>query len=199
MANDTSAPPLWGLVLAGGRSDRMGEDKAALRYGGQEESLRLYELLKEFCGEVFVSCRADQANLPGRRGLPQIHDTRSDLGPTGGILTALEARPDAAWLVVACDLPKLDRETLAALVAGRDAARVATAFRGYQEFPEPMCAIYEPAAAARFHQFLAAGHDCPRKMLINSDTRVLEPPPGDRFANVNTPDEAALVRAGAAR
>jgi molybdopterin-guanine dinucleotide biosynthesis protein MobB len=189
----TARRPILGLVLTGGKSTRMGTDKAALAYGAEEESRRVYGLLQEFCSEVFVSCRADQADLPGRRGLPQIHDILLGKGPLSGILSAFEARPDATWLVAACDLPRLDRGVLAALVAGRNPFRVATAFRGYQDFPEPLCALYEPKARARLWQFLAAGYDCPRKMMINSPVEVLEPPQGDRLRNVNRPEEREEV------
>ena len=185
----TAQRPVLGLVLTGGKSARMGVDKAALDYHGQEESRRVFGLLAEFCSQVFVSCRADQADLPGRKGLPQIHDMLLDKGPLSGILSAFEARPDATWLVAACDLPRLDRDVLAALVAGRDPFKVATAFRGHQDFPEPLCAVYEPKARARLWQLMAAGYDCPRKMMINSAVKVLEPLAGDRLRNVNLPEE----------
>jgi len=185
----TAQRPLLGLVLTGGKSSRMGEDKAALAYHGEEESRRVFGLLEGFCSQVFVSCRADQADLPGRRGLPQIHDVLLDKGPLSGILSAFEARPDATWLVAACDLPRLDREVLASLIAGRNPFKVATAFRGHKDLPEPLCAIYEPKARARLWQFLAAGYDCPRKMMIHSAVRVLEPLAGDRLRNVNRQDE----------
>ena len=185
--------PLFGLVLTGGQSTRMGRDKAALNYGSEVESRRVFGLLSEFCQQVFISCRSDQAELPGRQGLPQIHDTISVRGPLSGILAAFEARPNATWLVVACDLPRLDREVLATLVAGRNPLLFATAFRGYQDFPEPLCTLYEPRARDRLLEFLAAGYDCPRKMLINSPVQVLEPLHGDRLANVNTPEEAAQI------
>lgn len=186
----TAKRPLLGLVLTGGQSSRMGRDKAALAYHGEAESRRVYALLGQVCSEVFVSCRADQADLPGRKGLPQIHDILPGQGPLSGILAAFEARPEASWLVAACDLPRLDREVIDALLAGRNPFRFATAFRGHEDFPEPLCAIYEPKARARLFQFLAAGYDCPRKMLINSPVQVLEPLAGDRLFNANTPEEA---------
>jgi molybdopterin-guanine dinucleotide biosynthesis protein A len=79
-------------------------------------------------------------------------------------------------------------------MSGRNPFKVATAFRGHGDFPEPLCALYEPKARPRLYQFLAAGVDCPRKMMINSPVQVLEPPPGDRLLNVNTPQDAELVR-----
>lgn len=178
--------PVLGIVLAGGQSRRMGTDKAALDYRGTEEARRVFSLLGEFCSEVYLSCRADQAELPGRKGLSQIHDNYPSWGPLTGILSAFEARPDAAWLVVACDLPKVDREVLDELFRGRNPFRFATAFRGFEGFPEPLCTIYEPKARARLLQFVAAGADCPRKMLINSPVALLDEP-GDKMTNANDP------------
>ena len=184
----TRARPLLGLVLTGGRSRRMGTDKAALEYGGMGAAERAFALLKPRCDEVFVSCRADQAEEPGRQGHPQIHDLFLDQGPAGGILSAFEARPEAAWLVLACDLPCLDEATLDRLKAGRNPYRFATAFRGHQDLPEPLCALYEPTCRARLSQFLALGQRCPRRMLIHSPVALLDAP-GHPLANVNTPAE----------
>ena len=192
----TAQRPLLGLVLTGGKSSRMGTDKAVLDYGQGEETRRVFHLLEGVCAQVFVSCRADQADLPGRKGLPQVHDTLLGKGPLSGILAAFDLRPDATWLVVACDLPRVDREVLETLVRGRNPFKFATAFRGYQGFPEPLCALYEPKARPRFYQFLAAGFDCPRKVLINSPVQVLDPLSGDRLANVNNPDERQEVLHG---
>jgi molybdopterin-guanine dinucleotide biosynthesis protein A len=195
----TARRPVYGLVLTGGQSTRMGADKAALAYGAVDETRRMFDLLGEFCPRVFVSCRADQADLPGRKGLDQIHDRYLGLGPVSGLLSAFDAHPEASWLVVACDLPRVDRGVLTALLARRNPHKVATAFRGFQDFPEPLCAVYEPKARARLLQFLAAGSDCPRKMMIHSPVEVLAPLAGDRLANVNTPDERKEVLGGLGR
>ena len=189
----TAQRPVLGLVLTGGRSVRMGQDKAPLVWNGEEESRRVFRLLQGVCSEVFISCRAEQAEAPGRAGLPQIHDTLLGKGPLSGILSALNARPEATWLVVACDLPRLDADVLARLLNGRNPHRFATAFAGHEGFPEPLCALYEPKARARLYQFLAAGFDCPRKMLINSPISLLEALPGNRLANINTPADAGAL------
>ncbi len=183
-----SAPEVCGLALAGGRSARMGRDKAAMVYRGKAQVDALRELLGAVCGRVFLSCRPDQTGLSGEL-LPDRYD---NIGPLAGILTALDARPDAAWLVCAIDLPFLDRATLDALVAGRDPARMATAFRGRVDGkPEPLCAIYEPAIRARLHEAVRAGLTCPRKILMRSDIRLLDLPHPLALENANHPDEAA--------
>lgn len=128
----SATAPLYGLVLAGGRSTRMKSDKAVLVYHGRPQAAHTLDLLSAHCDRVFLSCRADQGSVEGLSHLPQLHDTYSNLGPLGGILTAMEAHPDAAWLVAACDLPYLDHSALNTLVAGRDPASMATAFAGPQ-------------------------------------------------------------------
>ncbi|MFD2784916.1 NTP transferase domain-containing protein [Hymenobacter rubripertinctus] len=187
-----AAPPLRGLVLAGGRSQRMGHDKGKLAYHGQEQRAYAAELLAPFCHDVHVSCRPDQMTELEYAGLRPLPDSFADLGPLSGILSALRLDPNAAWLVVACDLPLLSKTTLAHLVQHRQPARMATAFQSPEnEWPEPLITIWEPASYPQLLRFLALGYSCPRKTLINSDVAVLIPPAPQELRNVNTPEEAA--------
>ena len=107
-----TASPIFGLVLAGGRSSRMHRDKASLVYHGQSQLERTMALLEPLCSERFVSVRADQTNDPLRSRYAQIVDQDAELGPLAGILAAQAHMPTATWLVIACDLPRLDAATL---------------------------------------------------------------------------------------
>jgi len=189
-------PPLQGLILAGGRSRRMQQDKALLRYAGQPQVLVAYERVSALVSPVFVSCRKGQWEDANVNALPQLHDTLDDVGPLGGILRAFEQQPDAAWLVVACDLPYLTQTTLTALIASRDPARNATAFRAPDSgLPEPVCAIYEPAIAPLLEQYLSEGIRCPRKILLSEDTALFDLPDPEALINVNHPHEFEEARA----
>jgi molybdopterin-guanine dinucleotide biosynthesis protein A len=107
-----------------------------------------------------------------------------------GIIAAQSRHPEAAWLVLACDLPLLDHETLAHLLRSRRIERQATAYRSSRDgLPEPLCAIYEPSSREAIRSYIAAGHDCPRKFLINADAELLDPPEPGALDNVNTPKE----------
>jgi len=188
--------PLRGLVLAGGLSQRMQTDKGRLRYGptGREQREVAAALLAEVCQEAFVSCRAEQA-AELSAGLQPLPDTFLGLGPLGGILSAFRHDPNAAWLVLACDLPFLTADVLRQLVAGRQPSRLATAFQSPDnEFPEPLITIFEPRAYPELLRFLGLGYSCPRKMLINSDVTVLPTPGGEALRNVNTPAERAAAQ-----
>lgn len=185
-----SPPPLFGLVLAGGRSTRMQRDKAALEYAGRSQLERAVELLTPLVERVFVSVRADQTADPLRARYAQIVDSGEAEGPIAGIIAAQSRHPDAAWLVLACDLPLLDRETLAHLLRSRRPEQQATAYRSSHDgLPEPLCAIYEPSSREAIRAYVALGRDCPRKFLINADTALLAQPEPAALDNVNTPNE----------
>ena len=188
-----AVPVLRGLVLAGGRSERMQTDKGKLHYHDLDQRQHTAALLAEFCPDVRVSVRPDQAaDLP--TGLAPLPDTFLGLGPLGGILSAFQADPNAAWLVLACDLPLLTRTTLEFLVGNRQPNRFATALQSpWNDFPEPLVTIWEPRAYGELLRFLSLGYSCPRKALINSDTAVLAPPVPEELRNVNTPEERAAA------
>lgn len=178
---------LFGLVLTGGRSSRMSRDKAALAYHGRSQLERTMELLEPFCGERFVSVRPDQTRDPLRSRYAQIVDRETDLGPLAGILAAQAHAPDVAWLVVACDLPRLDTETLQQLVSARSKAHLATAFRSSSDgLPEPLCAIYEPHSATALVNYSANGGRCPRKFLLTHEVALFDLKSSDALDNVNS-------------
>ncbi|MGH8306210.1 MAG: NTP transferase domain-containing protein, partial [Steroidobacteraceae bacterium] len=182
--------PLYGLVLTGGRSTRMGQDKAALPYQGRAQLERAMALLGPHVERAFVSVRPDQRDDPLRRGFEQITDTRENLGPAAGLLAAQERYPDSAWLVLACDLPLLNEATLAHLLKARAPERAATAFRSSHDgLPEPLCAVYEPASRASLAAYVALGATCPRSFLLSADALLIDEPDPRALDNANTPEE----------
>jgi molybdopterin-guanine dinucleotide biosynthesis protein A len=186
---------LFGLVLAGGRSTRMQADKAALAYGARPQLAEAYELVTRHVDRAWISVRADQADEPLRASYAQIVDGDLGQGPVAGVIAAQARHPGAAWLVVACDLPQLDDETLVDLVRQRDPARMATAFvSAHDRLPEPLCAIYEPASRGSILAQVAAGRNCPRKFLMDHDVKLLAPRHAQALDNANTPDEARAAR-----
>src|SRR5581483_1411040 len=182
--------PLYGLVLAGGRSTRMRRDKASLNYHGRTQLEWAMELIGPRIERAFASIRPDQQNDPVRARFECIIDQHADLGPIAGIVAAQAAHPEAAWLVLACDLPFVDAETLDHLVWARRPEQQATAYRSsHGGLPEPLCAIYEPSSRDALSQYIARGRTCPRKFLLQADTALLEEPNPRALDNINTPEE----------
>lgn len=189
------APAICGLILAGGSSSRMHSDKAALQYRGSSQLDRAFALASRHVPEVFVSVRANQMLDPLRSHRPMIVDTVAGEGPIVGIRSALAANPKVAWLVLACDLPFLSDAALEFLLRERDPAGVATAYRSaHDDLPEPLCAIWEPAAAAALAEYQSGGGHCPRKFLMRHGARLLAPQDSRALDNVNTPEEYAQAR-----
>lgn len=187
-------PALNGLVLAGGKSMRMGFDKGAVSWFGKEQRYHIADMLQPLCKEVFISCRTDQKQHINP-DYSALEDTFTGLGPYGAILSAFREQPDSAWLVVACDMPLLETETFKYLIENRKVSSIATAYNSPDnEFPEPLITIWEPKSYPVLLSFLWQGYSCPRKVLINSDVNRIQAPDTDVLANVNTPDDLEKVK-----
>jgi molybdopterin-guanine dinucleotide biosynthesis protein A/molybdopterin converting factor small subunit len=185
-----SPEPIYGLILAGGASKRMLRDKAALKIQGKTQLDRAFDLLSRHLHRVFVSVRADQTSDPTRAHLPMIVDSVEGAGPIVGIRSALAAHPEVAWLALACDLPFLSDRAIEELLRRRDPSALATAYNSAHDgLPEPLCAIWEPSAAALLAEYHAAGSHCPRKFLIRHGAQLIDLPDPRALDNVNTPEE----------
>lgn len=185
-------PILNGLVLVGGKSQRMGRDKSNLDYHGKPQREYVCELLQKVGVQPYLSCRMEQVADLKSLNYELIPDTFAELGPLGAILSAFRARPNDAWLVIACDLPFLDEAILNELIQNRRISAQATAFLNpTNEFPEPLISIWEPKSYQTALSFFGQGISCPRKVLINSDTQLLTTSNPKALMNVNTPDELA--------
>jgi len=182
--------PIYGLVLTGGRSERMGEPKALLEYRGEPYALRIFELIKPYCQEVYLSARKDQWKGSRLESLPVIEDSVEGNGPIIGMLSAFKKFPEANWLVIACDLPLLNQTAIEALLENYDSASVATVFKNRDEgFPEALCGLYTPQAHAVFAEALRNDIRCPVKVLRNSEIHAIDPSSEVDLTNVNTFEE----------
>jgi len=170
-----------GLVLVGGKSTRMGQDKSNLDYFGKPQKIVAKELLESNNLETFYSVQnASEYD-------DEIHDKFLNLGPFGGICSAFQKDPNAAWFVLATDVPFVNDQIIKLLLNQRNPGKIATAIKGKgKDFPEPLITIYEPKAYPILLQYLAQGYSCPRKALINSEVEIVEVD-DDFIRNVNTP------------
>ena len=190
----TKIKNLYGLILAGGFSKRMGQDKALMSYRSKPQVEYVYDALSVCCENVFLSKRPHQ---PAYQNIPFINDDEdfSNIGPLGGILSAMKSYPEVSWLVMACDLPFVTRETLENLIQNRDAQKMATAFKSTHDgLPEPLCAIWEAHGYQKILEFFKKDIHCPRKVLINSDITILKQKNPQWLNNVNDPREFAQAK-----
>ncbi len=179
-----------GLVLAGGKSTRMGKDKGLLAYHDKPQREYLYQQMRPLCREVYLSIRPEQKETIPER-FATITDQNQYRGPLNGLLSAHHAFPDAAWLVVACDLPLVDQGVLEYLLERRDPQAMATAYATRASgLPEPLAAIWEPRGLRAAEAYLQTSQSsCPRKFLINTQTTLVYPEDDLWVANANEPEE----------
>lgn len=179
---------LYGLVLAGGQSTRMGKDKAVIDYHGRPQLDVACELLAQCCSKVFVSTRHARSADPIYKKFPQLHDDAAfeGKGPLAGILSAMKAYPASAWMILACDLPFVTHDTVEHLIKHRDPSKIATAYKSSHDgLPEPLCAIWEPGYYKDILQMFSQGILCPRKVLISLHAHILESSNPRALTNIN--------------
>lgn len=182
--------PTYGLVLTGGKSERMGEAKALIHYRGKAHGAFIHEVLSKYCDDVYLSARSDQWKGTELSGYKTIADKVENGGPIAGLLSAFDHHPDANWIVVACDLIHFNEKTVEKLLANFNDKAVATSYKNREGgFPEALCALYTPAAKNVFIDAFNSDVRCAVKVLKNTTTELIDQEEGINLANINTPEE----------
>lgn len=197
---DGLSPDLTGFILAGGKSQRMGRDKAFVLLQGRTLLTRALELARGVAGEVrIVGDRAKFAAFA-----PVVEDVFPGCGPLAGIHAALRASQTDLNLMLAVDLPLIPPELLQYLVArARAASAIVTVARTNEDW-QPLCAVYRREFANTAEQALRAGKYKIVPLFASNCTQLVSEEElahagfsADIFRNVNTPEE--LVSAGEIR
>lgn len=186
---------LYGLVLAGGKSTRMGSDKGLIKYHSVPQQEHLYKLLEHTCDNVFLSVREEQQSIMDNH-FSIIVDQNEYRGPFNGILSAHKSYPDVAWLVLACDLPLIDMEALKNLADSRNQKKLATSYATKKtNLPEPLITIWEPEGLRKAIAYLQTSEStCPRKFLINSNVELVNPQHDEVLYNANSISDYEFIK-----
>jgi len=185
------------VILAGGSSRRLGQDKAAVIINNQTLLARMVALGSRFCPQIAVSGR-DPASFLSHT-IPWFPDAIANAGPLGGIVTALETLRTSC-LVLSCDLPHMDEATITTLIDAWRSRPAQAVMTTYQQtgtgYIEALVAIYDPTAAPLLRHAHAHGHLSLTKAIpptlrhhIPYDTSQSHP-----FYNLNTPADLLGLR-----
>ncbi len=186
-------PQLYGLVLTGGFSKRMGREKALLNFHGKPQFAYLFEMLQPFCEKVFLSCRKEQSTKFGEQ-YPMIFDIHDGIGPMNGLLSFLKEYPSKACLLVACDMPFVDKKIIQSLIANRQSEKIATAFKNKKDFPDPLLTIWEPSAYNLLNQAFQNRLFSLRDILQENDCQLLQTFDDKPLLNINKPEDLETVK-----
>ena len=180
------------FVLAGGKSTRMGKDKAFLEFKGRILLARALELPGSIAQDVRIVGEPRKFAAFGR----VIEDIYRERGPLGGIHAALKSSSTELNLMLAVDLPFVEPSFLKYLVfVARDAKAVVTVPRASDRL-QPLCAVYRRRFAEVAEQSLAQGKNKIDTLFAVVETRIFGQEElsgagfsGRMFNNLNTPEE----------
>ncbi|WP_258105740.1 molybdenum cofactor guanylyltransferase [Marinoscillum sp. MHG1-6] len=178
-----------GLILIGGKSQRMGSDKYLMDIHGLPQYLHLYELLSSFQIDVYVSCsQSQQAEIDDET--PKIVDTYNAIGPMGGVISAMGNDPKSSWLVVACDLMNLTKESVQNLMGQQDKAYDVIAYqKPDNSFFETTITIYNPSAHSVILKQVHAGDYSLQSALQKLTVKEVVPEDFEALKNFNHPKD----------
>jgi molybdopterin-guanine dinucleotide biosynthesis protein A len=181
-----------GFVTAGGRSSRMGSDKAWLELGGQTMIERVIAAVAPVTSSVAIIANDPQY---ARLGLPVFADTNRGVGPLEAIRTALVNSSTSRVVLAGCDLPFVTSELFSFLL-GLEGGHQTVVPLSREGLLEPLCAVYSTESLAVVTELIASGERKVQRLFDRVPTRFLafgeiSHLPGAElfFENVNTRQE----------
>lgn len=186
-----------GYVLVGGKSSRLGRDKALVPVEGRPLALRVAAVVRKAAGSVTLVGSPERYESLGLRAIP---DAAEDIGPLGGLVAALEDSLAPWSLIAACDMPHISKAFLKFLLAqtARGSADIVMPVDSDGR-DEPLCAVYAATARETIHKAVRSGI---RKVTRTfEDLRVTRieysayahlDPKRDLFANLNTEEDFSI-------
>lgn len=189
-------PRLLGAMLAGGRSRRMGRDKAGLEIGeGRTMADSVLEALRGVCDDVVLL--GDAAGIGD--DIPRLDDLRPGQGPLAGIETLMRQRRADGYLVVPCDMPLVDADLLGRLPTPPAAG--VSVFHHASGDTEPFPMRIDPSAVDTVTSWLDTGRRNVRGWLAERPTKsiAIDDEGNEQLANINRPGELETARRTARR
>lgn len=185
---------LIGLVVCGGNSSRMGEDKSMIRYHQLPQCLHIYHQLEPFCKEIWIAGNESQSTL-----IDPAYNFMADSvsfgghGPISPLLTAFEKFLGAHFLVIGCDYPMLQNDDIDALVNNRENNFDAVAlFDAEENIFDPLLAIYENSFKEKLFENYREQQYSLQKILKAVKTKKVILP--HKIKSIDTKEEMAEIR-----
>ena len=176
-----------GIVLSGGKSKRMGQEKGLVQYQGKALIEYAIETLKPLCDELVISTANDAYTY---LGYPMIADEIPDCGPIGGINTCMKTIEANIYLVISCDIPHVPTDLFVDLMAQLKGNAVVPIDESGRK--QPLAACYSTQASSFFQEALESGNLRMMSLLSKLNPLYFEPSPdadyyrSDLFSNLNT-------------
>ncbi|MFN8256428.1 MAG: molybdenum cofactor guanylyltransferase [Bacteroidales bacterium] len=187
---------LTGIILCGGKSSRMGTNKALLKLDNLTFTERIAERLGEFCSEIILSVNSnDFDSLPFRK----VMDKFSGIGPMAGIVSSLEESKSANNFIISCDLPFISSEIISFLLNHKSAADIVAPV--FKQKIQPLCSVIHKKVLPKFIAQISMKNYGPAYIFETCNARFLPieisdfPNADMNFLNINHPEDYILAKA----
>ena len=177
---------ITGILLAGGKSSRMGTDKGLIEWQGRTFTEHILSALTEVCKEIMII----SANPVYQHfGWPVYPDLVKDKGPLGGVYTGLHSSSTEGNLVVSCDIPLLDASFLRSLLAAAKDHEVCITANAAGQW-EPLAGYYHRRCLKIFERMLQLDRLKMEEAIRQTDYHVIrmEEYP-EQLRNINTKED----------
>lgn len=186
---------LYGLVICGGQSTRMGTDKSLLVYDQKPQFEHVADLLAPLSERVVICCNAEQFRT-FRTTYPKLADlpAYADAGPMTGLLTAFDRFPGNDFLVAGCDYPFLTSTELANFLHAVEKDLPAAAFYDGKAFYEPLLAWYRQSAGPMLMEAYEQGQRSLQRFLHEHQAGKYRPVVEKSMQSVDTPGDFEIAK-----
>ncbi len=175
---------ITGIILAGGKSSRMGSDKAFLKLAGKELIDFSLEILEKTCDEIIIS-----SNKTVDKKIRVIHDEIKGIGPAGGIYSCLKQSSYDLNIVLSCDMPLIREQTIKKLI-GEINDKLVTVPTLDGKNLEPLCAIYHKESLPYFEKKIGKGMYKMQEIIGGIPSNIIDLSSiRDQFLNINNPND----------
>lgn len=182
--------PVYGLVVCGGKSTRMGQDKSLLNYHGQAQRYHLYDMLSGLCDRVFISCNKEQFSTIPAKYTTIVDDPEYEgIGPMASLLSAFRQYPEASFLVVGCDYPLININHLQKLIEVNDEVIFAASYYNPDtSFYEPLLSHYQCNIKSKLEFYFKQSNYSLQAVLKEVKTNIIVPDDLSILTSIDTPD-----------
>jgi molybdopterin-guanine dinucleotide biosynthesis protein A len=181
-----------GIILAGGKSSRMGTEKGLIEIHGRPMTRIIIDLLRPLCNTIFISTSNP---LYSSFGYPLIPDLHKDKGPISGLYSALSASPNHINLFLPCDVPYMRQEILELLLITAN-SNPEKCIIPYTDYPEPLIAVYPKSTLPVLNQLIMDGETRIKEIFNHLPTLFISMKEAGinyhAFKNINTPDDLKI-------
>ncbi len=187
----------YGLVVCGGKSERMGSDKGMLTYHQKPQRYHAYDMLAHGCARTFISCNVSQKSSVSK-GYDVLPDAPPyiDIGPMAALMTAFQQFPKKNFIVIGCDYPFLTSSELSSFNS------FCESLTGPAAFYHQLLQLYEPLLAWYPHtiyplllrQFERKNHSL-QHFLREIEAAKYQPSDSESMRSIDSREGQASVRA----